>query len=69
MPLDNWICRAWSRLIALGHVDSSFLGIRPWTLMECARLVEETQDPIAADDTDTANLLGLCTEMSFVNEF
>ncbi len=52
VPLDSWIYPALNRLIAMGYVDSSFLGMRPWTRMECARLVEESQDRIAGADND-----------------
>jgi Capsule assembly protein Wzi/PAP2 superfamily len=49
VPLDSWVYPAMDRLIAMGYIDSSFLGMRPWTRMECARLVEESQDKL----TDT----------------
>jgi len=50
VPLDSWVYPAMDRLIALGYVNSSFLGMRPWTRLECARLVEEAQDRIGVDD-------------------
>jgi hypothetical protein len=31
------------RLAALGYIDSAFAGLRPWTRMECARLVQEVE--------------------------
>ena len=34
------------RLIALGYVNSGYLGLRPWTRLECARMLEETQQQI-----------------------
>jgi len=41
VPLDSWVYPALERLAALGYVQSAFLGMRPWTRMECARLLEE----------------------------
>jgi hypothetical protein len=41
VPLDTWIYPALDRLAALGYVQAGFVGMRPWTRMECARLVQE----------------------------
>ena len=54
VPLDSWIYPALERLIALGYVKSGYLGIRPWTRMECARLLEEAEQNIA-DQDDTSS--------------
>ncbi len=44
VELDSWVYPALERLIALGDLKSNVLGMRPWTRMECARLLEETSD-------------------------
>ena len=44
VPLDSWIYPALERLAALGYVKSASLGIRPWTRLECARLVGEASE-------------------------
>jgi hypothetical protein len=44
VPLDSWIYPALERLIALGYVQSNVLGMRPWTRMACARLLEDAED-------------------------
>ncbi len=49
VPLDSWIYPAFSRLIALGAIRSADLGIRPWTRMECARLLEEARERLGED--------------------
>ena len=41
VPLDSWIYPALERLIALGYVQSNVLGMRPWTRMSCARMLED----------------------------
>lgn len=46
VPLDSWIYPALLRLAALGYIKSDIEGMRPWTRMECARLVEEAGDTI-----------------------
>jgi len=46
VPLDGWIYPAFDRLAALGYVQSGFAGLRPWTRMECARLVQEAGELI-----------------------
>ena len=43
-PLDSWVYPALERLAALGYLQTAYLGIRPWTRMECARLLEEADD-------------------------
>ncbi len=51
VPLDSWIYPALERLIALGDIHDAFLGIRPWTRMECARLVEEAGEELSSDES------------------
>ncbi len=41
VPLDSWIYPALERLAAMGYMKTAMLGIRPWTRLECARLVSE----------------------------
>src|SRR6202521_4403014 len=44
VPLDSWIYPSFDRLAALGVIDSGFAGMRPWTRLECARLLREAGD-------------------------
>lgn len=44
IPLDSWIYPALERLAALGYVRTAILGLRPWTRLECARLVSEAAE-------------------------
>jgi membrane-associated phospholipid phosphatase len=43
VPLDSWIYPALERLMALGYIQSDVLGMRPWTRMACARLLDDTE--------------------------
>jgi hypothetical protein len=49
VELDSWIYPAIERLAALGYIRSEFLGMRPWTRIECANLVQEASDQIDAE--------------------
>lgn len=55
VPIDNWTYPVFDRLIALGYIRSGFLGERPWTRLECARLTQEATD-FLADDALTAGI-------------
>jgi membrane-associated phospholipid phosphatase len=52
VPLDSWVYPALERLAALGYVQTAYLGIRPWTRMECARLLEEAGERLRYDGND-----------------
>jgi hypothetical protein len=54
VPLDSWIYPALERLSALGYIKTGYLGIRPWTRMECARLLEEAERNITDQDDMSA---------------
>jgi hypothetical protein len=52
VPLDSWVYAAFDRLAALGYLQTDFPDLRPWTRMECARLVVEAADRTADGDSD-----------------
>jgi membrane-associated phospholipid phosphatase len=52
VPLDSWVYPSLERLAALGYLPTAFLGIRPWTRMECARLLEEMDEEMDTDKDD-----------------
>jgi len=54
VPLDSWVYPALDRLAALGFVDTEFLGMRPWTRIECAQLTQEAGDRVANQDADSS---------------
>lgn len=70
VPLDSWVYPAIERLAALGAVRTAYLGIRPWSRMECARLLEEAEDGMhysgaggdAGDEEPAAIYAALATE-------
>jgi hypothetical protein len=52
VPLDSWIYPALQRLIALGYMQSNMLGMRPWTRMACARMLEEAGEKLQNDGVE-----------------
>ena len=51
VPLDSWVYPVLERLAALGYIDTEFLGLKPWTRLECARLVSEADDDLRAKES------------------
>jgi hypothetical protein len=54
VPMDSWVYEALDRLAALGMIDSGFVGLRPWTRMECARLANEASDRSVDEENSPA---------------
>ncbi|MGH9495043.1 MAG: capsule assembly Wzi family protein [Candidatus Sulfotelmatobacter sp.] len=63
VPLDSWVYPAIERLAALGYVKTDSLGMRPWTRLECTRLVSEAAD-FSADVDGPAQLQELFHALS-----
>ena len=50
VPLDSWVYAAFDRLAALGYAPSAYANLRPWTRMECARIVKAAGEDLAVDN-------------------
>jgi membrane-associated phospholipid phosphatase len=50
VPLDSWVYQAFERLAGLRYVDTAIMGLKPWTRLECARLVTEAGDALQERD-------------------
>jgi hypothetical protein len=46
VPLDSWIYPALDRLAALGYAERGFEGMRPWTRMDCARMIAQSKEAL-----------------------
>jgi hypothetical protein len=57
VPLDSWMYDAFDRLTAMGFLETSTLSLRPWTRLECARLLREAHDRSQEEDRLAAPLL------------
>lgn len=64
VPLDSWIYPAIERLVGAGYIDSAFLGSRPWTRMECARLVAEAGEHLGENSSSNSTVEGLYERLS-----
>src|SRR5271166_2095469 len=49
VPLDSWVYAALDRLAALGYAPSAYSNLRPWTRMECARIVAAAGEDLNLD--------------------
>src|SRR6185312_17070079 len=47
VPVDSWVYPLFDRMAALGYMHSGYEGMRPWTRMECARLVDEMGEKLS----------------------
>lgn len=68
VPLDSWIYPAFDRLAAMGYVRSGFADLRPWTRMECARLLEEDEEVMPTEEGSEAVGLFKALRTEFANE-
>ena len=44
VPIESWIYSALERLASAGYIQTAFVGLRPWTRMDCARLLAEAEE-------------------------
>ncbi len=52
VPLDDWTYPALVRLKALGYLPDAFLGLRPWTRLSIARMVEASEGVLADQEKE-----------------
>jgi len=57
VPLDSWVYPALDRLAGLGLIDSSFVGLRPWTRRECMRQLSEAEEKLTGGENNEAQRL------------
>lgn len=49
VPIGSWVYPAFERLAAEGYLPAAFFSLRPWTRMDCARLVDEAEELLDND--------------------
>jgi hypothetical protein len=54
IPLDSWIYPAMMRLYSMGFADTAFLGLRPWTTLSVAHILDENSAKIRDSGDDDA---------------
>jgi Capsule assembly protein Wzi len=52
VPIESWIYPALERLASAGYIQTAFVGLRPWTRMDCARLLAEAEELQMDSDAD-----------------
>jgi hypothetical protein len=50
VPLDSWVYAAFDRLAGLGYAPSAYANLRPWTRMECARIITAAAGDLYIED-------------------
>jgi membrane-associated phospholipid phosphatase len=53
VPMDSWVYSAFDRLAAMGYVNSGMFGMRPWTRLECVRLLNESENQRIEEDSSS----------------
>jgi membrane-associated phospholipid phosphatase len=54
VPPDSWVYPLFERLAAMGYIHTAYLGIRPWTRMQCARFLEEAGESLRYEIASSA---------------
>ena len=49
VPLDSWVYPAFDRLIASGYINDRTISLRPWSRLECARILSEAHQHLGDD--------------------
>jgi hypothetical protein len=63
VPMDSWVYSAFERLAAMGYVNSGMFGMRPWTRLECARLLNEYENN-RIDDSNSSEAAKTYVQLS-----
>jgi hypothetical protein len=65
VPMDSWVYPALDRLHSMGYLDTAFMGLRPWTRLSIAHMLQATADKISDSPNDEARGIYL----ALVDEF
>ncbi len=70
VPVDSWVYTAFDRLAAMGYMPEASAMMRPWTRLECARLLHQAHDKYdeADDQQDIAGPMLTALDEEFVHE-
>jgi len=52
VPMDSWVYPALDRLHSMGYLDTAYMGLRPWTRLSIAHMLQETADKIDSHPND-----------------
>jgi membrane-associated phospholipid phosphatase len=64
VPVDSWVYPAFDRLIASGFIHDRTVSIRPWSRLECARILSEVHQHLDNDlESADAHILSLIGDL------
>lgn len=71
VPLDSWVYPALEKLAAFSYVETAFIGLKPWTRIECAHLVEQSGEAVQRSEGSARELADLQSRLQeeFAYEF
>lgn len=52
VPMDSWVYPALDRLHSMGYLNTAFMGLRPWTRLSIAHMLQATADKIDDNPND-----------------
>lgn len=64
VPVDSSVYAAFDRLAAWGYAPSGFENLRPWTRMECARLIAAAGEDFSLEEQHTSEAFRLYTALA-----
>jgi len=63
VPVDSWVYPVLDRLIASGYVNDRTISVRPWSRLECARILSEVHQHLGDEDSPDAHVLSLVRDL------
>lgn len=64
VALDSWVYPVFDRLLALGFVRDRTISIRPWTRLECARMLSEIHEYLSyAEESPDAHVMAMIHDL------
>ncbi len=68
VPMDSWVYPALDRLHGLGYLDTGFLGLRPWTRRSIQRMLDQTSQDSAIENSPQAREIFTALQREFGGE-
>ncbi len=68
VSMDSWVYASLDRLAALGFIHTGYAGMRPWTRMECARLLEEAAERVGHSENSEVSAIYRALATEFADE-
>ena len=64
VPVDSWVYPAFDRLIAFGFIHDRTVSIRPWSRLECARILSEVHQHLDEEpDSPDPHMMSLISDL------